>query len=464
MNSFRLLALAASAQFAVFAQPISLHPENGHYFLYRGKPEIIITSGEHYGAVLNLDFNFVPYFKELASQGMNGTRAFSGAYVEPQGAFNISRNTLAPAPGRFIAPWARSDTPGYANGGNKFDLSKWDPAYFERLRDFVSEAEANGVIVEMVLFCPFYEESQWGLSPQNVANNVNGIGAVDRTDVYTMDQHGGLLDVHEAMTRKIVTELNEFDNLYYEVCNEPYFGGVTLEWQRHIAEVIAETEKELPKKHLISRNVANGSAKIEDPHPAFSVFNFHYAWPPDAVAMNYDLNKVIGDNETGFRGTNNLHYRKEAWAFILAGGGLYNNLDYSFTADHEDGTYVYPASQPGGGNRALREQLRILKKFITGFDFIRMKPVPDLVKGGLPGEAKAFALGEEGNAYAVYLSPPGAESAELELALPEGTYEVEWLNTLTGEIEKRREIRSTGRVKLAAPEYSEDAALAIRRK
>ena len=38
------------------------------------------------------------------------------------------------------------------------------------------------------------------------------------------------------------------------------------------------------------------------------------------------------------------------------GGGLYNNLDYSFVAGHEDGTFVYPASQPGGGP-ALRRQL-----------------------------------------------------------------------------------------------------------
>ena len=53
---------------------------------------------------------------------MNYTRIFTGAYVEPEGAFGIARNTLAPKPGRFIAPWRRSDTPGYADGGNKFDL------------------------------------------------------------------------------------------------------------------------------------------------------------------------------------------------------------------------------------------------------------------------------------------------------------------------------------------------------
>ena len=122
------------------AAPIALHPDNPHYFLWRGQPTILITSAEHYGAVMNLDFDYRKYLDTLAADGLNYTRIFSGAYVEPQGAFNIARNTLAPGPGRFIAPWARSNQPGYANGGNKFDLTRWDAAYFTRLKDFVAYA------------------------------------------------------------------------------------------------------------------------------------------------------------------------------------------------------------------------------------------------------------------------------------------------------------------------------------
>ena len=197
-----------------------------------------------------------------------------------------------------------------------------------------------------------YEEMQWKLSPMNAANNINGVGSGRAHRVYTLDQHGGLLAVQEALTRKLVTELNGFDNVFFEICNEPYFGGVTIAWQHHIADVIVETERSLPARHLIAQNIANGSAKIENPHPAVSIFNFHYATPPDTVAMNYALNKVIGDDETGFSGTGDAAYRTEAWDFIIAGGGLYNNLDYSFVAGHEDGTFVYPPTQPGGGSPA----------------------------------------------------------------------------------------------------------------
>src|SRR6185369_4485739 len=126
------------------SKPLALHPANSHYFLFHGKPAVLITSGEHYGAVLNLDFDYVAYLDALKQDGLNLTRTFTGAYVEPVGAFKIDRNTLGPAPGRFICPWARSATSGYANGGNKFDLTKWDDAYFKRLKDFCTQAGKRG--------------------------------------------------------------------------------------------------------------------------------------------------------------------------------------------------------------------------------------------------------------------------------------------------------------------------------
>ena len=98
---------------------------------------MLVASTEHYGAVLNRDFDFRPYLDELKAAGLNYTRVFSGVYSEPWGE---PFNTLNPPRGRLLAPWARSATPGYADGGNKFDLEKWDDAYFQRLRDFIAEA------------------------------------------------------------------------------------------------------------------------------------------------------------------------------------------------------------------------------------------------------------------------------------------------------------------------------------
>ncbi|MCC6233230.1 MAG: hypothetical protein IT580_11340, partial [Verrucomicrobiales bacterium] len=163
-----LIALAWCCTWpAPAAAPLALHPENPRYFLYRGKPTVVITSGEHYGAVLNLDFDYRRYLDTLAQNQLNGTRTWVGAYAETGGNFNIAGNTLDPAPGRFVCPWARSEQPGYADGGNKFDLTRWDPAYFARLRDFVAHAARRRIIVEINLFCPMYEDSMWSVCPLN---------------------------------------------------------------------------------------------------------------------------------------------------------------------------------------------------------------------------------------------------------------------------------------------------------
>jgi hypothetical protein len=106
-------------------------------------------------------------------------------------------------------------------------------------------------------------------------------------------------------------------------------------------------------------NVSNGRRKVENPHSAVSIFNFHYCVPPDTVAMNFELNKVIGENETGFRGRHDFLYRSEGWDFLLAGGGLYNNLDYSFTSAHPGGDFLDYRS-PGGGSPDLRKQLGLM--------------------------------------------------------------------------------------------------------
>src|SRR5262245_24705926 len=94
------LAVWAASQPSVAEplRPLALHPDNPRYFLFRGKPAVLITSGEHYGAVLNRDFDYIPYLKELRAQGFNLTRAFAGTYREVPGSFGIAGNTLAPAP------------------------------------------------------------------------------------------------------------------------------------------------------------------------------------------------------------------------------------------------------------------------------------------------------------------------------------------------------------------------------
>lgn len=451
-----ILTLASSV---MAEEPLKLHPENPHYFLFRDKPELLITSAEHYGAVLNSEFDFRKYFDALAADGLNMTRIFPGCYVEPQGAFNIERNTLAPASGKLLCPWARSGEAGYVHGGNKFDLTKWDETFFARLRDCVAAAGKKGIVVEVNLFTPMYEDPQWNYSPMKASNNVNGIGKVGKHEVHTLDKEPALLAVQEEMTRKIVRELNGFDNLFYEIMNEPYFGGVTREWHDRITDVILATEKDLPNKHLISWNVANDTAKVEKPHPGISIFNFHYA-QTSAVTDNYALNKPLGMNETGFKGTGDEYYRIQAWEFMLSGGSLYNHLDYSFCVGHEDGTFPVKDPTPGGGGMAFRKQMRSMGEFLRKFDFLRLKPDRSFVKGELAKSGAFTSMAEAGKQYAVYQKSGGG--AALELDLPNGNYAGEWLDALSGEKKALDPIKHPGgAITLQSPGFPRDFALRL---
>ena len=450
-------------------KPLSLHPQNPHYFLFREKPAILIGSTEHYGAVMNMDFDYLKYLDKLAASGLNITRTFSGIYVEPQGAFGIKKNTLAPANGRFISPWARSSEEGYAKGGSKFDLTKWDEAYFSRLKNFIKESGKRDIIVELDLFSNFYDTVQWKLSPLYFRNNINGIGNIsDHKEILSL-RHPELLDVQEKMVRKIVNELKDFDNLYYEICNEPYFGDTLAlrEWEDYMTAIVVDAEKNFSYKHLISNNIANHHKLVQSPRKGVSIYNFHYARPPVTVPMNYQLNMVLGDNETGFDGINDATYRMEAWNFILSGGALFNHLDYSFTTDNEDGSFIIGEGQPGGGGETLRSQLRILAEFMKSLNYINMKPFNnELVRLTGQGNAGIQGLVEEDKLIALYLSRKDSLSSgsNIEIKLPAGSYKITWVDTKrSGKTVSNLMDHSGGWVGITSPDYHEDIAALLQK-
>ena len=169
-----------------------------------------------------------------------------------------------------------------------------------------------------------------------------------------------------------------------------------MDWQHRIADVIVEAERACPTKHLISQNIANGAAKVENPHPAVSIFNFHYATPPDAVAMNYGLNKVIGDNETGFRGERRRLPDGRLGVHPRRRRALQQPRLLVHRRARGRDVSVSGVRSRAAAARTLRRQLRILSDFIDGFDFVRMAPDNAIIKGGIPPGGAARALVERG--------------------------------------------------------------------
>ena len=466
-------------------RPIRLHPDNPHYFQYQGKPTLLITSAEHYGAVLNADFDYDNYLGTLQEEGMNYTRIFAGSYVEIEGSFGIGNNTLGPKVGSFLAPWVRTGEEGLYQGEKKFDLDRWNPAYFERLKDFVRLARERDIIVEMTFFCSTYRDDTWERNPFNPRNNINGLPADLNRKKSNTPANGKLMEYQKKLVAKIVTELNEYPNLFYEIQNEPWSddpqpvmrtlrtldpqpgsGGwfklseeasaASLEWQQAMAKVVVDTEQKLPKKHLIAQNYTNFKHSLSVVSDDISILNFHYAWP-ETVWMNYAWNRPVCFDESGFAGQSDTTYLRQAWQFILGGGAMFNNLDYSFFVGHEDGKGVNNA--PGGGSTNFRKQLKFLRDFMQSFNFIAMRPDFQVLEHA-PG-MECQALSEPGRQYALILT--GKSGDWIKLNLPRGRFNYEVISPFTGKVLSRGELRqkNEGSVQVPIPAGEELLALKI---
>ena len=471
--------------------PIRLHPGNPHYFLYRGKAVALVSSAEHYGAVLNGEFDYHKYLAALAAAGMNYTRLFGGSYLEAPGkSFGIRRNDLAPEAGKFVAPWARSAEGGYGGGGNKLDLAKWNPEYFARLDDFLGEARRQGIIVEIGLFSSQYGETQWNLSPFKRENNVNSTDAIDYKNLNTLN-NGNILGFEEKYVRKLVREANPYANVMFEIANEPWsdrpvltdvvnpylFTGrdqypnavdlpdeATNAWQVRVAEWITSEERGLVNKHMIAQDCCNfryamhGSAG-RDVLPGVSVVNFHYAYP-EAVTLNYGLEKALSYDETGFLGQSDDAYTRQAWNFMLAGGSVFDGLDYSFSVGHEDGSDVEP-NGPGGGSPELRRRLKILSEFLQALPLVEMHPDSIVTKHS--GGAVMHALSAARREYAIYLDGNGP--TDIFLNLPGGRFERWWVDVRTGAVEGRKTfVHKGGSIFIASPPFRGGIAMRISRR
>ena len=237
-------------------KPISIHPDNNKVLLFRGKPTLLLCATEHYGAVMNRPFDFDAYLEDCKDKCQNYTRLFL-LFREQQSAIN-PYSTCKPESPDYISPFPRVG-PGKARDGEPvYDVSQWNPEFFDRLHRFIKKASDYGVVVEVVIFSNTYGDSVWDLNPLHAANNINDLEDIHWTDYITL-KHPKRNAVQERFVRKVVTELNGYDNVIFELCNEP--GGqvgpeyATVDdvnaWLCWVSGLISETEKELPNKHLI---------------------------------------------------------------------------------------------------------------------------------------------------------------------------------------------------------------------
>ena len=458
---------------------IRISEKNPHYFEYKGKEILLITSAEHYGAVISRNFDYIRYFDMLMEYGLNYTRIYPGAIIEPEGMW-LTEDTMCPGP-NLIVPWARSDVPGYIGGGGKFDLSKWDEEYFKRLNDFLAEADKRNIIVE-ICFYNCQNIKYWKHSPLHKDANIQGIGDCDNVTFQTLDNEP-LVREQLRYIEKIIMETNSFDNIIYEFCDEPTLmltpSHKAYHWiEKHIETAMAVEDK-LPKKHMLTQQLELGVDFCDDDRIAFIVTQYlqlNSRQVGGAAALNscYCYNKPIELNETAYVPSwydrdHTAIARLEAWEFMVGGGASFNQLN----------GYFVPSNPSGENktNRKILSGLKNLRTFMESFDFIKMTQDNNTIRKVSTG-ARINMISEKGRQYAIYMHHShtnfgkyrgtfyepacGEYEPVLTLLLEKGNYTVTFIEPESLKVLKTTNITSTGEeTEILCPRYTLDLAIRI---
>ncbi len=465
--------------------PITLHPDNPHYFLYHGNPLFLITSDQHYGAVTNIDFDYTTFLDTLAAYGMNFTRIYPGAYIEKDGEY-MPDNNLGARNGRQILPWVKTDVPGAHEvlGGYKLDLDKWNEDYFKRLKDFISKARDRDIIVDIAFFNGMYPD-RWEFQPMYHNNNIQGIGNCVFNEVQTL-KDTALAKRHIEYVKKITREVNEFDNVILDICDEPFQDGCQPElynpWISKMIDAITGTESSLPNKHLIAQTIDShtrgGPGDFSD-DKRVSVLMNEYTWGIANLDKEYLHNKPMVLIETAYYpyydGDKIAASRVEAWEFLAGGGAGFMQLNGLYS--------TFNAGAAGTENSNLLGQLKILKGFINSYDFIRMKQDTNFIAGGIPENAFVRAISEPGKQYMFYIHHskygcwfwepmqmgacytviPGNYYNDLAFEFEPGTYTAQWINPETGAIIDSKNFTHEGGERIFhTPLYKVDIAFRLK--
>jgi hypothetical protein len=370
-------------------------------------------------------------------------------------------------------PYARSSVCCALDGGNKFDLTEFNPAFFQRLRERVVAAGEQGIYVSVMLFEGWsiftYSKDPWPGNPYNGANNVNGVDATDYASgfppAHSHLPNPAVWPYQKAYIDHIVDAVGDLDNVLYEVSNEdpapPDKWLQNLEWQNQVVDEIHSYEdRPGHERHPvgITRTLGCGgeggvlcatNQQIADTHADwFSPGPESYGpYDPGDKVVIWDTDHITGVGITD----------DQAWKAFLSGWNPIS-MDHSrYTSDScdvgpidpEDGIVPLASDwRSSCGDLAMRDTAR----YATKMDLIHMVSQPSVCSTG-------YCLVNTGHEYLVYQPRRTAFT----LTLAPGRYAVEWFDTKTHTAVSARAVdgRSHGYVAFKAP-FNDPAVLYLR--
>jgi hypothetical protein len=448
------------------AGPLRVHPTNPRYFTdgtknADGSLKAVYLTGSHtWNNLVDMDkadppapFDFGAYLDFLQRYGHNFIRLWTWDSFAWDSRANgkLGKDFV-----HHVAPlpWARTGPGKALDGKPKFDLTKFNPEYFDRLRTRVRAAGERGIYVSVMLF------EGWGLShanhrikdadgwayrshPFHPDNNINGITGDLNGDGNVLEIHSLASDainvLQAAYIRKVVDTVTDLDNVLYEVINE----GGNQEWDWWVVKTIKDYERTKPKQHPVGitghggERIATmqmspadwispgGQDGYRDPAPA---------WDGRKVSL------LDTDHIWGVGGNHGWVWR----SFLRGHNPIF--------MDPYDGSILGERFDPRF--ELLRRNLGYALRYARKVNLAAVTPQGELASTG-------FCLANPGKEYLVYL-PEGGE-VTVDLAAVSGSVAVEWFNPRSGETTQGQGTAGGGKCSFKPP-FDGDAVLYLRRR
>lgn len=367
-------------------------------------------------------------------------------------------------------PWLRTG-PGLATDGlPKFDLTRFDQSYFDRLRARVMKLYQAGIYAGVYLFTGEWVESFRCAAgndgyPFSGDNNVNGVtdgGSGDSS--ITMTEPNAITDLQDAYVRKTIDTLSDVPNVLWMVSEEA--PKESAWWNAHLVDVVKSYEQTKAKKHPVGLGVTNDSddaalyssnADLVAPgvriSPAASCgtgtpmckvnvndsdHSYYSAmWKdPEQDVRNYFWENFAAGNSVVFMDPYNTYYPREGRNLCASPvDGFCSGVDTRW--------------------ENARATMGYIRSYADRMDLIKMTPMPTLSSTGV-ALARATAVGSQ---LLVYSRSGGAFTVDL--SFTKRPLAVEWLNPATGERITGGAVNGGSDSQAFEPPFSGDAVLYV---
>jgi hypothetical protein len=413
--------------------PLRVNTTNRRYFTNDSGKAIFLT-GSHIWQNLQDSgnshplptFNYAAYLDFLAANNHNFFRLWT--WEQPRWSLDSPNDNFRFSP----MPYQRIGTELATDGLPKFDLSRFDRDYFDRLRGRVIAAKNRGIYVSIMLFNGWSVaadknvaggKNPWQSHPFNGDNNINSINGDLNGDKSGEEVHELVIPeiakIQAAYVRKVIDTVNDLDNVLYEISNESHQGAT--QWQYHLIDLIKSYEAGKPKQHPVGMTV-------EYPQGDNSAL---FASPADWISLNGDVHhppvadgrKVIladTDHLCGVCGNSQWVWK----SFTRGENPIYMDVyDGAFDLIVER---VPPDPLTYKPWVNIRRNLGYTLTYARRMNMAAMLPRPDLASTG-------YVLANptpKDTEYLVYV--PSGGKVTVDLSIVNGELRGEWLNPNTG--------------------------------